>query len=214
MSNYLKLLSDIRQSATGVVFGWQGRFSIEGQLPYWSSGHALAEQAITDLVTLLQAKDSDSLSAVWRYWPNAKGQNIDQLQQLINDIKCNPTSRRLIASGWDAAHIEQLTPFNVLFQCFVLEGTLSAQVYQSRCDVAHELPRVICFYSLLTQLIALHCGLVPKELVWTVGEAYLDKPINEAEWLGRTTLFRTVEIQPRPLLADYKAQDFLLGSPC
>ncbi|WP_188970377.1 thymidylate synthase [Deinococcus aerolatus] len=111
----------------------------------------------------------------WRSWPTADGRQIDQIRQVVQQIKTNPNSRRLIVSAWNVGEIEQmaLPPCHALFQFYVADGRLSCQLYQRSADVFLGVPFNIASYALLTLMIAQVCGLEPGEFVWTGGDCHL-----------------------------------------
>ena len=111
----------------------------------------------------------------WRSWPTADGRHIDQIRQVVEQIKTNPDSRRLIVSAWNVGALEQmaLPPCHALFQFYVADGRLSCQLYQRSADVFLGVPFNIASYALLTLMIAQVCGLEPGEFVWTGGDCHL-----------------------------------------
>lgn len=114
----------------------------------------------------------------WRHWPGTNGQEIDQLRDVVDQIKKNPNSRRLIVSAWNPADIEEmakagLPPCHCLFQFYVANGKLSCQLYQRSCDTFLGVPFNIASYALLTMMIAQVCDLEPGEFVWTGGDVHL-----------------------------------------
>lgn len=111
----------------------------------------------------------------WRSWPTPEGDSIDQISNLIEQIKTNPNSRRLIVSAWNPALVDAmaLPPCHCLFQFYVAEGKLSCQLYQRSADIFLGVPFNIASYALLTHLIAKVCGLEVGEFVHTLGDAHL-----------------------------------------
>ena len=111
----------------------------------------------------------------WRKWESADGRIIDQITQVIEQIKANPDSRRLIVSAWNVGDIDRmaLPPCHLLFQFYVAEGKLSCQLYQRSADVFLGVPFNIASYSLLCMMMAQVCGLKPGEFVHTLGDAHL-----------------------------------------
>lgn len=114
----------------------------------------------------------------WRNWPTPNGAHIDQLKNVIEQIKKSPDSRRLIVSAWNVADIEEmakagLPPCHCLFQFYVAEGKLSCQLYQRSCDTFLGVPFNIASYALLTMIVAQVTGLTPGEFVWTGGDTHL-----------------------------------------
>ena len=151
----------------------------------------------------------------WRSWPKANGETIDQIKEVIETIKKNPSSRRMIVSAWNVADVGNmaLPPCHTMFQFFVAEGKLSCQLYQRSGDVFLGVPFNIASYALMTMMIAKECGLEAGEFIHTLGDAhlYLNHLDQAAEQLSRDT--RTL---PRMILADkdsifdYTYDDFTL----
>jgi len=152
----------------------------------------------------------------WRSWPAPDGQHIDQITNVINDIKRNPDSRRLVVSAWNVADLPQmaLSPCHALFQFYVAEGRLSCQLYQRSADVFLGVPFNIASYALLTMMVAQACDLEPGDFIHTFGDAHLY--VNHLEQ-ARLQLER----EPRPLpsmtlnpevksIFDFKFSDFSL----
>ncbi len=111
----------------------------------------------------------------WRSWPAPDGSTIDQIGRVIEQIKTNPNSRRLIVSAWNVAEVDQmaLPPCHMLFQFYVANGRLSCQLYQRSADVFLGVPFNIASYALLTMMIAQVTGLKPGEFIHTLGDAHL-----------------------------------------
>ena len=151
----------------------------------------------------------------WRSWPKANGESIDQIKEVIETIKKNPSSRRMIVSAWNVADVGSmaLPPCHTMFQFFVAEGKLSCQLYQRSGDVFLGVPFNIASYALMTMMIAKECGLEAGEFIHTLGDAhlYLNHLDQAAEQLSRDT-----RALPRMILAerdsifDYTYEDFTL----
>ena len=151
----------------------------------------------------------------WRSWPKANGETIDQIKEVIETIKKNPSSRRMIVSAWNVADVGSmaLPPCHTMFQFFVAEGKLSCQLYQRSGDVFLGVPFNIASYALMTMMIAKECGLEAGEFIHTLGDAhlYLNHLEQAAEQLSRDT-----RALPRMILADrasifdYTYEDFTL----
>lgn len=114
----------------------------------------------------------------WRHWPDGNGGEIDQIQQVIDTIKNNPDSRRIIVSAWNVADIDEmakagLPPCHSLFQFYVVDGKLSCQLYQRSADTLLGVPFNIASYALLTMMIAQVTGLQPGEFIHTFGDAHI-----------------------------------------
>ncbi|MEW5424743.1 thymidylate synthase [Amorphus sp. 3PC139-8] len=120
----------------------------------------------------------------WRSWPTADGGTIDQIAEVVDQIRTNPNSRRLIVSAWNPADISKmaLPPCHCLFQFYVANGRLSCQLYQRSADIFLGVPFNIASYALLTHMMAQVTGLVPGEFIHTFGDAHLyENHIEQAE---------------------------------
>ncbi|MDX2220071.1 MAG: thymidylate synthase [Burkholderiales bacterium] len=130
----------------------------------------------------------------WRSWPTPNGEHVDQIAELIKQIKSSPDSRRLIVSAWNVADIPRmaLAPCHAFFQFYVADGKLSCQLYQRSADIFLGVPFNIASYALLTMMMAQVCDLEPGEFIWTGGDChlYLNHLDQAREQLART---------PRPL---------------
>ena len=152
----------------------------------------------------------------WRSWPKANGETIDQIARVIDTLKTNPTSRRMIVSAWNVADVEDmaLPPCHTMFQFFVAEGKLSCQLYQRSADTFLGVPFNIASYALLTMMIAKECGLELGDFVHTLGDAhlYLNHLEQAHEQLGREprALPRMVLNPDVKSIFDYKYEDFTL----
>lgn len=152
----------------------------------------------------------------WRSWPKANGESIDQIKEVIETIKKNPSSRRMIVSAWNVADVGSmaLPPCHTMFQFFVAEGKLSCQLYQRSGDVFLGVPFNIASYALLTMMIAKECGLQVGEFIHTLGDAhlYLNHLEQAAEQLSRDTrpLPRMTLKGDNKSIFDYTYDDFVL----
>ena len=152
----------------------------------------------------------------WRSWPKGNGEVIDQIVSVIETLKTNPTSRRMIVSAWNVADVEDmaLPPCHTMFQFFVAEGKLSCQLYQRSADSFLGVPFNIASYALLTMMIAKECGLELGDFVHTLGDAHLY--LNHLEQANEQ-LSREPRRLPRMVLNpdvksifDYRYEDFTL----
>ena len=152
----------------------------------------------------------------WRSWPKGNGEVIDQIARVIETLKTNPTSRRMIVSAWNVADVEDmaLPPCHTMFQFFVAEGKLSCQLYQRSADTFLGVPFNIASYALLTMMIAKECGLEVGDFVHTLGDAHLY--LNHLEQANEQ-LSREPRALPRMVLNpdvksifDYRYEDFTL----
>lgn len=150
----------------------------------------------------------------WRSWPGRDGATIDQMSEVLRQIRSNPDSRRLLVSAWNVSDLPRmrLQPCHVLFQFFVADGRLSCQLYQRSADVFLGLPFNIASYALLTHLVAEQCGLEPGDFVWTGGDCHLY--LNHVEQ-AREQLKRSPRPLPHlhikrraPSLFEYQPDDF------
>jgi len=169
------------------------------------------------------AKEHGDLGPVygyqWRSWPTPNGGHIDQIAQVIEQIKKSPDSRRMIVSAWNVAEIEEMAksgipPCHCLFQFYVADGKLSCQLYQRSCDTFLGVPFNIASYALLTMIIAQLCGLELGDFVWTGGDVHLysNHFVQVAEQLSREPRsLPTMKINPNVKdIFEFKAEDFEL----
>ena len=190
--------SDRTGTGTRSVFGYQMRFDLGNGFPCLTTKKLHLRSIIHELLWFLKgetniaylkengvsiwdewADDQGELGPVygyqWRHWPQPDGTQVDQIQQVVDMIKSNPDSRRLIVNAWNVADIGQmaLPPCHLLFQFYVAEGRLSCQLYQRSADVFLGVPFNIASYALLTLMVAQVCSLEPGEFVHTLGDAHL-----------------------------------------
>lgn len=187
-----------RNGGTYSIFGAQMRFDLSKGLPMLTTKKIVVRSVIHELIWLLKGDTSakylkDNKVGIWDLWidekgdlpytyprqwrsfPNPHGAPIDQIAKAINDIKNNPSSRRIVVSAWNPAEIEiaALPPCHAFFQFYVANGKLSCQLMQRSCDKALGGPFNYFSYALLTCIIAHICGLKPGELVWTGGDIHI-----------------------------------------
>jgi len=144
----------------------------------------------------------------WRSWPTPDGQHIDQISEVLNTLRRDPDSRRMIVSAWNVAVLDQmaLMPCHVLFQFYVADGKLSCQLYQRSADLFLGVPFNIASYALLTHMMAQQAGLEPGDFVWTGGDCHIyDTHIDQvAEQLSRDPFeFPSLVLRQAPSLFDY-----------
>ncbi|RFC40684.1 MAG: thymidylate synthase [Candidatus Nitrotoga sp. CP45] len=190
--------SDRTGTGTVSIFGYQMRFNLAEGFPLVTTKKCHLKSIIHELLWFLQgdtnirylkengvriwdewADEDGNLGPVygkqWRSWTASDGFTIDQISDVIEQIKCNPDSRRLIVSAWNVGELDQmaLAPCHVLFQFYVSDGKLSCQLYQRSADIFLGVPFNIASYALLTLMIAQACGLKPGDFVHTFGDAHL-----------------------------------------
>ena len=152
----------------------------------------------------------------WRSWKSSDGMSIDQISWVINEIKNNPISRRLIVSAWNVGEIEKmvLPPCHLLFQFYVFGGALSCQLYQRSADVFLGVPFNIASYALLTLMVAQVCGLNPGEFIHTFGDVHLYRNhIQQALLQLSRTPYPLPQVKINPQINsifDFKYEDFEL----
>ena len=152
----------------------------------------------------------------WRRWETPDGESVDQIARVINEIKTNPNSRRLIVNAWNAGELDKmaLTPCHCMFQFYVADGKLSCQLYQRSADIFLGVPFNIASYALLTLMMAQVCGLKPGDFVHTFGDAhlYLNHLEQAKEQLTRTPKeLPYMNINPDvKSIFDFKFEDFEL----
>ena len=240
-----RILSEgtVKEDRTGTgtisVFGHQMRFNLEEGFPLLTTKKLHLKSIIYELLWFLNgdtnvkylhdhgvsiwdewADEDGRLGHIygyqWRSWPKPDGTSLDQISQVVHDIKHSPNSRRLIVSAWNAGDIENmaLPPCHALFQFYVANGKLSCQLYQRSADTFLGVPFNIASYALLTMMMAQVCGLKPGEFVHTLGDTHIY--LNHIEQV-KLQLTR----EPRPLprmeinpdvksIFDFKYEDFTL----
>lgn len=198
-----------------------GRALPETGSPEWKAGIAeFIEKIKSDDVF---AREYGELGPIygyqWRSWPAPDGRHIDQITQVIDQIKRSPDSRRLIVSAWNVADIEEmakagLPPCHCLFQFYVANGKLSCQLYQRSCDTFLGVPFNIASYALLTMMVAQVCGLEPGEFVWTGGDVHIYSNHRDQvrEQLSREPLpLSQMRLNPEvKSIFDFTPEDFTL----
>ena len=199
---HVKSNGTVKKDRTGTgtisVFGYQMRFDLNEGFPLLTTKKIHLKSVIYELLWFLTgdtnvkflkdngisiwdewADDKGNLGPVyghqWRSWSSHNGESIDQIKILIDQIKVNPDSRRLIVSAWNVADIDQmkLPPCHAFFQFYVANGRLSCQLYQRSADIFLGVPFNIASYALLTMMIAQVCGLRLGEFVHTLGDAHI-----------------------------------------
>ncbi|NLY15717.1 MAG: thymidylate synthase [Gammaproteobacteria bacterium] len=216
--------ADRTGTGTRSVFGHQMRFDLADGFPLVTTKKCHLRSIIHELLWFLQgdtnikylqdngvriwdewADENGDLGPVygyqWRSWPAPNGESIDQISKLVQMIKTNPDSRRLVVSAWNPALVDDmaLPPCHALFQFYVANGKLSCQLYQRSADIFLGVPFNIASYALLTMMLAQVCGLEAGEFIWTGGDCHLYSNHMEQveEQLSRTPFpLPTMKINP------------------
>jgi thymidylate synthase len=232
--------SDRTGTGTLSVFGHQMRFDLAEGFPVLTTKKLHLRSIIVELLWFLRGETNvawlrenkvsiwdewadaeGELGPVygkqWRSWPTPDGRHIDQIQLLLDQIRGNPDSRRLIVSAWNVGELDKmaLMPCHALFQFYVADGKLSCQLYQRSADIFLGVPFNIASYALLTMMIAQVCGLKPGEFIWTGGDCHL-----YSNHLEQTRLQLSRDLKPLPTMTinpevkdlfAFKLEDFVLG---
>ena len=219
--------TDRTGTGTRSVFGHQMRFDLQEGFPLVTTKKVHLKSIIHELLWFLAgdtniaylkangvsiwdewADENGNLGPVyghqWRSWPDGKGGVIDQIAQLVSDIRRNPDSRRLIVSAWNPADVPQmaLPPCHCLFQFYVADGKLSCQLYQRSADMFLGVPFNIASYAILTHMFAQQAGLEVGEFVWTGGDCHIyDNHVDQV------SLQLSREARPYPMLNLHRAAD-------
>jgi thymidylate synthase len=230
-----------KQDRTGTgtrsVFGWQMRFNLSEGFPLVTTKKVHLKSIIHELIWFLQgatniaylkqhnvsiwdewADEQGNLGPVygkqWRSWPDGNGGEIDQIAELIERIKKDPDSRRLIISAWNVADLPKmaLAPCHAFFQFYVAQGRLSCQLYQRSADIFLGVPFNIASYALLTHMIAQQCDLEVGDFIWTGGDCHLYSNHIEQTQLQLSRepmLLPKLKIKRKPAsIFDYQFDDF------
>jgi len=229
--------SDRTGTGARSVFGYQMRFPLADGFPLVTTKKLHLRSIIVELLWFLRgdsnvrylrengvtiwdewAGPDGELGPVygvqWRSWPTPDGGHVDQIAQVLEQIRANPDSRRLIVSAWNVGELANmaLPPCHLLFQFYVAQGRLSCQLYQRSCDIFLGVPFNIASYALLTHMVAQQCDLEPGDFVWTGGDCHIYR--NHFDQV-REQLAREPRPLPRlqlrrrpPSLFDYRYEDF------
>ena len=228
--------SDRTGTGTRSVFGYQMRFNLSEGFPLVTTKELHLRSIIHELLWFLKGESNikylkDNGVSIWDEWADENGdlgpvygvqwrnwrgadRNVDQIAELVNTIKTNPDSRRMIVTAWNVAELPKmaLPPCHMMFQVYVADGKLSCQLYQRSCDIFLGVPFNIASYSLLTHMLAQQCDLEVGYFVWTGGDCHLYN--NHFE---QVKLQLSREPRPYPQLVikrrpdsifDYKFEDF------
>ncbi len=224
-------------TGTVSVFGYQMRYNLEDGFPLVTTKKIHTKSIIHELLWFLKgetnikylkdngvsiwddwADENGNLGPVygsqWRSWNCPDGKTIDQISNVIEQIKKNPNSRRLLVSAWNVSEIEKmaLPPCHIMFQFYVANGKLSCQLYQRSADLFLGVPFNIASYALLTHMIAQVCGLKPGEFIHTLGDAHIYSNHFDQVNLQLSRNTRPLpNLQINPLVKnifDFKFEDF------
>jgi thymidylate synthase len=233
--------SDRTGTGTRSVFGHQMRFDLEAGFPLLTTKKVHMKSIVHELLWFLQGStnikyltdngvtiwnewaDADgNLGPVygyqWRSWPTPDGGHVDQIADLIRQIKSNPDSRRLLVSAWNVGLIQKmaLPPCHIIFQFYVADGKLSCQLYQRSADLFLGVPFNIASYALLTMMVAQVCNLKPGEFIHTFGDVHIYNNHFEQVKLQLSRDFRPLpSLRINPLVKDifeFKYEDFFLSN--
>ena len=231
--------SDRTGTGTISTFGYQMRFDLQKGFPLVTTKRLHLKSIIHELLWFLKgstniaylkengvsiwdewADENGDLGPVygkqWRSWQGADGKTIDQVKELIEQIRKNPDSRRLIISAWNVADLPDmaLMPCHALFQFYVAEGKLSCQLYQRSADVFLGVPFNIASYALLTLMIAQVCGLQPGEFIHTFGDVHIyNNHLDQVKLQLSRDPFPLPSMKLNPAVKDifdFKFEDFTL----
>ena len=231
--------TDRTGTGTRSVFGYQMRFDLSQGFPMVTTKKLHTRSIFVELLWFLRgdsnvrwlqergvtiwdewAREDGELGPVygvqWRSWPTPDGRHIDQIAQVVDQIKRNPDSRRLIVSAWNVADIQNmaLPPCHAFFQFYVAEGKLSCQLYQRSADIFLGVPFNIASYALLTNMVAQQCGLEVGDFIWTGGDCHIySNHYEQVELqLSREPYpYPTLNITRKPeSLFDYQYEDFVI----
>jgi len=238
------LKDDRTGTGTLSIFGYQMRFDLARGFPMVTTKKLHTRSIIHELLWFLNgdtnigylndnkvriwdewADENGDLGPVygaqWRSWPAADGRQIDQLTDVLETLRTNPDSRRIIVSAWNVGELNKmaLMPCHALFQFYVANGKLSCQLYQRSADIFLGVPFNIASYALLTHMVAQQIGLKVGDFIWTGGDCHLYSNHLEQveEQLAREPLpLPTLSIQRKPdSITDYRFEDFeIVGYEC
>jgi thymidylate synthase len=229
--------ADRTGTGTLSVFGHQMRFDLAAGFPLVTTKKVHLKSIVYELLWFLRgetnvawlrehgvsiwdewADERGELGPVygkqWRSWPKPDGSTIDQISDVVRQLRASPDSRRIIVSAWNVGELDRmaLMPCHAFFQFYVAEGRLSCQLYQRSADIFLGVPFNIASYALLTQMLAQQCDLVPGDFIWTGGDCHLYlNHLEQADLqLSRAPLpLPQLAIRRRPpTIFDYTFEDF------
>ncbi len=224
-------------TGTRSIFGHQMRFDLNEGFPLITTKKVHLKSIVLELLWFLRgdanarwlqtrgvtiwdewAREDGDLGPVygvqWRSWPTADGAHIDQITEVVKQLKTNPDSRRIIVSAWNVGELSKmaLMPCHALFQFYVADGKLSCQLYQRSADIFLGVPFNIASYALLTHMLAQQCDLAVGDFIWTGGDCHIyDNHVEQVTTqLARTPFaYPSLNIKRRPeSIFDYEFEDF------
>lgn len=227
--------SDRTGTGTRSVFGHQLRFDLSAGFPLVTTKRVHLKSIVGELLWFLRGDsnvrwlqdhniriwnewaDADGelgpvYGVQWRSWPTPDGQHVDQISEVLETLRTNPDSRRMIVSAWNVAELDAmaLMPCHALFQFYVADGRLSCQLYQRSADLFLGVPFNIASYALLTHMVAQQVGLAVGDFIWTGGDCHIyDNHLDQVrEQLTRAPYpFPTLELAKAPSIFDYSFDD-------
>ncbi|MBU3061427.1 thymidylate synthase [Nocardia sp. NEAU-G5] len=227
--------SDRTGTGTRSIFGHQLRYDLAASFPLITTKRVHLKSIVYELLWFLRgdsnvgwlrehgvtiwdewAAPDGELGPVygvqWRSWPSPDGTHIDQISQVLETLRSNPDSRRMIVSAWNVADLDRmaLAPCHAFFQFYVARGRLSCQLYQRSADLFLGVPFNIASYALLTAMVAQQTGLEPGDFIWTGGDCHIyDNHVDQVrEQLTRDPYpFPRLRLRPAPSLFEYAYED-------
>ncbi|WP_407342380.1 thymidylate synthase [Pengzhenrongella phosphoraccumulans] len=231
--------ADRTGTGTRSVFGHQMRFDLAEGFPLVTTKRVHLKSIVYELLWFLRgdsnvswlqehgvkiwdewaASDGDLgpvYGVQWRSWPTPDGGHVDQIAELLETLRTDPDSRRMIVSAWNVAEIPKmaLAPCHAFFQFYVSGGRLSCQLYQRSADLFLGVPFNIASYALLTHMVAAQAGLEVGDFIWTGGDCHIyDNHVDQVrEQLSRAPYpFPTLELRPAPSIFDYTFDDVVVA---
>jgi thymidylate synthase len=227
--------SDRTGTGTRSIFGHQMRYELADGFPLVTTKKVHLKSVVYELLWFLRgdsnvrylqehgvriwdewADQDGELGPVygvqWRSWPTPSGEHIDQISRVLDTLRRNPDSRRIIVSAWNVAELDKmaLPPCHAFFQFYVADGALSCQLYQRSADLFLGVPFNIASYSLLTHMVAAQTGYRPGEFIWTGGDCHIyDNHVGQVEeQLSRDPYpFPRLNLAERDSIFDYRYED-------
>jgi thymidylate synthase len=227
--------SDRTGTGTRSIFGHQMRYQLADGFPLVTTKKVHLKSVVYELLWFLRgdsnvrylqehgvriwdewADENGELGPVygvqWRSWPTPSGEHIDQISRVVDALRRNPDSRRIIVSAWNVAELDKmaLPPCHAFFQFYVADGALSCQLYQRSADLFLGVPFNIASYSLLTHMVAAQAGYRPGEFIWTGGDCHIyDNHVEQVEeQLSRDPYpFPRLNLAERDSIFDYRYED-------